>query len=114
MSPHDPAYPKCSGRGKISPHRFGQSLQTLAERNKFATKAVGIRGRSRPTLQHASLALLQGTIALQLQAVSLSTGKKYETYCARPIAPVAASSGPLKKNCWTKRNLSSRPGVDSP
>ncbi|MGO8902466.1 MAG: hypothetical protein ACLQU5_29590 [Isosphaeraceae bacterium] len=65
-------------------------------------------------MQHASLALLQGTIALQLQAVSLSTGKKYETYCARPIAPVAASSGPLKKNCWTKRNLSSRPGVDSP
>src|SRR5271157_2633002 len=30
-------------------------VETLAERNKFATRAVGIRGRSRPTLQHASL-----------------------------------------------------------
>ncbi len=28
--------------------------ETFAERNKFATKAVGIRERSRPTLQHAS------------------------------------------------------------
>ncbi|MBV8130549.1 MAG: hypothetical protein JO114_23105 [Planctomycetaceae bacterium] len=50
-------------------------------------------------MQHATLALLQGTIALQLQAVSLCTGKKYETYCARPIVPGATSSGPLKKNC---------------
>ncbi len=28
--------------------------ETAAERNRFATKAVRIRGRSRPTLQHAS------------------------------------------------------------
>ena len=35
----------------------------LAERNKLATKAVGIRGRSRPTLQHAggTLELVLGT-----------------------------------------------------
>src|SRR5271166_3418819 len=32
---------------------FGQ--RTLAERNKFAMTAVGIKGRSRPTLQHASM-----------------------------------------------------------
>src|SRR5208283_4858877 len=31
----------------------GQGRETTAERNKFATKEVGIRGRSRPTLQHA-------------------------------------------------------------
>ena len=30
-------------------------LETVAERNKSATKAVGIRGRSRPTLQHAGV-----------------------------------------------------------
>src|SRR5271157_5400348 len=29
---------------------FGQVRETTAERNKFATKAVGVRGRSRPTL----------------------------------------------------------------
>src|SRR5271166_5837285 len=29
--------------------------ETAAERNQFATKAVRIRGRSRPTLQHAGL-----------------------------------------------------------
>src|SRR5271157_4798556 len=34
-----------------------RGLETLAQRNKFATKAVGIRGRSRPTLQHATLTL---------------------------------------------------------
>ena len=33
----------------------GSGLETLAERNKFATKAVRIRGRSRPTLQHAGV-----------------------------------------------------------
>ena len=31
--------------------------ETLAQPNKFAAKAVGIRGRSRPTLQHATLTL---------------------------------------------------------
>src|SRR5271157_1854748 len=29
-----------------------RGLETLAEGNKFATTAVGIKGRSRPTLQH--------------------------------------------------------------
>src|SRR5271165_152249 len=38
---------------------FGQ--RSLAERNKFATTAVGIKGRSRPTLQHARTRLLPGT-----------------------------------------------------
>jgi hypothetical protein len=33
-------------------------LETLAERNKFATTAVGIKGRSRPTLQLARARLL--------------------------------------------------------
>src|SRR5271157_2582699 len=37
--------------------RFSQGLETLAERNKFATKAVGIRGRSLATLQHARVTL---------------------------------------------------------
>ena len=32
--------------------------ENAAERFKFATKAVGIRGRSRPTLQHATVALI--------------------------------------------------------
>src|SRR5271157_1141155 len=32
--------------------RFSQGLETLAERNKFATKAVGIRGRSLASVQH--------------------------------------------------------------
>ncbi len=31
--------------------------EALAERDKVATRAVGIRGRSRPTSQHATLAL---------------------------------------------------------
>src|SRR5208337_2232859 len=35
-----------------------RGLKTLAERFKFATKAVGIRGRSRPTLQHATATLI--------------------------------------------------------
>ncbi|MGA8348899.1 MAG: hypothetical protein WB773_14025, partial [Isosphaeraceae bacterium] len=35
-----------------------RGLKTLAERNKFATKAVGIRGQSRPILQHATAALI--------------------------------------------------------
>src|SRR5271157_2845699 len=34
-----------------------RGLKSLAERNKSATKAVGIRGRSRPTLQHARVSL---------------------------------------------------------
>ncbi len=34
-----------------------RGLETLAKRNEFATTAVGIKGRSRPTLQHASLGL---------------------------------------------------------
>ena len=34
----------------------GSGLETLAERNQFATKAAVIRGRSRPILQHASVA----------------------------------------------------------
>src|SRR5208282_4458072 len=33
---------------------YGPPPLSLAERNKFATKAVGIRERSRPTLRHAS------------------------------------------------------------
>ena len=32
-----------------------QDLETLDERNKLATKAVRIRGRSRPTLQHSGV-----------------------------------------------------------
>src|SRR5271157_2670694 len=35
----------------------------LTERNRFATKAVGIRGRSRPTLQHATARLLVANLA---------------------------------------------------
>src|SRR5271157_6384640 len=31
--------------------RTAGCLETLAERNKFATKAAGIRGRSRPSLE---------------------------------------------------------------
>ena len=38
-----------------TPHAY--RLETLAERNKFATTAVGIKGRSRLTLQHATLRL---------------------------------------------------------
>ena len=38
----------------------GRDLETLAERSKFATKTVGVRGRSRPTSQHATAPLLIG------------------------------------------------------
>src|SRR5208337_311119 len=53
--PPDP--PVLCHRRSPSPRPSARHLETLAERNQFATKAVGIRGRSRPTLQHATLAL---------------------------------------------------------
>ena len=49
-----PDPPVLCDRRSPSPRPSARHLETLAERNKFATKAAGIRGRSRPTLQHAS------------------------------------------------------------
>ena len=40
----------------------GSGLLSLAERNKFATTAVGIKGRSRPTLQHARTCTLNSLL----------------------------------------------------
>ena len=42
---------------RLTPHAY--RLETLAERNKFATTAVGVKGRSRTTLQHATLGPLK-------------------------------------------------------
>src|SRR5271166_4405647 len=57
----DPVYPELSpplepcpvlcDRSSPSPRKLARHLETLAERNKFATTAVGIKGRSRSTLQ---------------------------------------------------------------
>ena len=46
------------GVGRPSPNETAEwrGRETTAERNKFATKAVAIRGRSTPTLQHARAA----------------------------------------------------------
>jgi hypothetical protein len=42
---------------RLTPHAY--RLETRTERNKFATTAVGVKGRSRPTLQHATLGPLK-------------------------------------------------------
>jgi hypothetical protein len=52
-----PDPPTLCDRRSPSPRPAARHLETLAERNKFATTAVGIKGRSRPTLQHATLRL---------------------------------------------------------
>ena len=55
------------------PERGGRGRETLAERNKFATKAIGIKGRSRPTLQSARLPRhRKGWLTMAAQEVSLS------------------------------------------
>ena len=52
------APPVLCDRESPSPQPSARHQEPLAERNKFATKAVGIRGRSRlTTLQHSTLAL---------------------------------------------------------
>src|SRR5208337_835512 len=57
-SPGDPRSAERRGRETLAERNAEwRGLKSLAERNKSATKAVGIKGRSRPTLQHASLAL---------------------------------------------------------
>jgi hypothetical protein len=49
-----------------------RGLETAAERNQFATKAVGIRGRSRPTLQHARAILGESPSAEQGRATPMN------------------------------------------
>ncbi len=54
-----PDPPTLCDRRSPSPRPAARHLETLAERNKFATTAVGVKGRSRPTLQHAALGPLK-------------------------------------------------------
>ena len=56
-SPDPP--PSSATAGLPVPDRRRSHLETRTERNKFATTAVGVKGRSRPTLQHATLGPLK-------------------------------------------------------
>src|SRR5208282_1042930 len=88
-----------------------RGLKSLAERNKFATTAVGIKGRSRPTLQHASLALGGFQVALDMAFGALA---EYDFCFVGMTFPEVRSSGMEANAVGSKRILESPEEAKSP
>jgi len=85
-------------RPQFSGHGERRGLETRAERNKFATTAVGIKGRSRPTLQRARVVLFPTTLA-----TSCSTRSRRQ---ARAKKGLGAAGERVASSEWRGDNVS--------